>query len=103
MYGLLDYSNDLTGAGNTAFSFWNIPCAFGVGEAGNWPAAIKLTGEWFPPEERSTATGIFNSGAAIGAMVAPPLIAWLGTILWMAANICYHRIDRLFMGGVILV
>jgi MFS transporter, ACS family, hexuronate transporter len=51
----------------------------GIGEAGNWPAAIKLTGEWFPPEERSTASGIFNSGAAIGAVVAPPLIAWLGT------------------------
>lgn len=51
----------------------------GIGEAGNWPAAIKLTGEWFPPEERSTASGIFNSGAAIGAVVAPPMIAWLGT------------------------
>lgn len=55
-------------------------CRFllGIGEAGNWPAAIKLTSEWFTPEERSTATGIFNSGAAIGAVVAPPLIAWLG-------------------------
>lgn len=55
-------------------------CRFllGIGEAGNWPAAIKLTSEWFTPEERSTATGIFNSGAAVGAVVAPPLIAWLG-------------------------
>lgn len=55
-------------------------CRFllGIGEAGNWPAAIKLTSEWFTPEERSTATGIFNSGAAIGAVIAPPLIAWLG-------------------------
>jgi ACS family hexuronate transporter-like MFS transporter len=51
----------------------------GIGEAGNWPAAIKLTGEWFPAAERSTASGIFNSGAAIGAVVAPPLIAYLGT------------------------
>ncbi|MBO9683414.1 MAG: MFS transporter [Flavisolibacter sp.] len=51
----------------------------GIGEAGNWPAAIKLTGEWFPSAERSTASGIFNSGAAIGAVVAPPLIAYLGT------------------------
>lgn len=56
-------------------------CRFllGIGEAGNWPAAIKLTSEWFTPEERSTATGIFNSGAAVGAVVAPPLIVWLGT------------------------
>jgi ACS family hexuronate transporter-like MFS transporter len=51
----------------------------GVGEAGNWPAALKLTGEWFTPEERSTAAGIFNSGAAAGAIIAPPLIAILGT------------------------
>jgi ACS family hexuronate transporter-like MFS transporter len=50
----------------------------GVGEAGNWPAAIKLTSEWFPAKERSTASGIFNSGAAIGAVLAPPLIAYLG-------------------------
>jgi ACS family hexuronate transporter-like MFS transporter len=51
----------------------------GIGEAGNWPAAIKLTSEWFPPNERSTASGIFNSGASVGAVVAPPLIAFLGT------------------------
>lgn len=51
----------------------------GIGEAGNWPAAIKLTTEWFPPERRSTATGIFNSGAAIGAIIAPPLVIWLGS------------------------
>lgn len=61
------------------FHFGIFRALLGVGEAGNWPAGIKLTSEWFPPEERSTATGIFNSGAAIGAMVAPPLIAWLGT------------------------
>lgn len=55
-------------------------CRFllGIGEAGNWPAAIKLSAEWFSPEERSTATGIFNSGAAVGAVIAPPLVTWLG-------------------------
>ncbi|MDR2676500.1 MAG: MFS transporter [Endomicrobium sp.] len=50
----------------------------GVGEAGNFPAAIKTTAEWFPRKERSLATGIFNSGANVGAIVAPlsvPLIA----------------------------
>ena len=60
------------------FHFGIFRFLLGIGEAGNWPAAIKLTSEWFSPEERSTATGIFNSGAAIGAVVAPPLIAWLG-------------------------
>ncbi|WP_431217573.1 MFS transporter [Puia sp. P3] len=54
-------------------------CRFflGIGEAGNWPAALKLTSEWFRPHERSTASGIFNSGAALGAVVVPPMIALL--------------------------
>jgi len=60
------------------FQFGFFRFLLGIGEAGNWPAAIKLTSEWFPPNERSTASGIFNSGAAVGAVVAPPLIAWLG-------------------------
>jgi ACS family hexuronate transporter-like MFS transporter len=50
----------------------------GVGESGNFPSAIKTTAEWFPKKERSLATGIFNSGANIGAVIAPlsvPLIA----------------------------
>lgn len=49
----------------------------GVGEAGNWPAGAKLVSEWFPPGERAFAAGIFNSGAAIGAIIAPPLVTWL--------------------------
>ena len=49
----------------------------GVGEAGNWPAAVKVVAEWFPARERALASGIFNSGAAIGAIIAPPLMAWL--------------------------
>ena len=49
----------------------------GMGEAGNWPAAVKLVSEWFPPKERALASGIFNSGSAIGAVAAPPLVAWL--------------------------
>jgi ACS family hexuronate transporter-like MFS transporter len=48
----------------------------GAGEAGNWPAAAKLVGEWFPAKERALASGIFNSGAAIGAVVSTPVIAW---------------------------
>jgi MFS transporter, ACS family, hexuronate transporter len=56
-------------------------CRFllGIGEAGNWPAALKLTGEWFPPNERSTASGIFNSGSALGAIIVPPLVAVIAT------------------------
>jgi MFS transporter, ACS family, hexuronate transporter len=63
----------------TPFQFGFFRFLLGIGEAGNWPASIKMTGEWFPPEERSTASGIFNSGAAAGAIIAPPLIAFMGT------------------------
>ena len=46
----------------------------GLGESGNFPAAIKTTGEWFPRRERAFATGIFNAGANIGAIMAPLII-----------------------------
>src|SRR3989442_9455473 len=49
----------------------------GVGEAGNWPGAAKTVAEWFPIRERAFGMAIFNSGAAIGSVVAPPLIVWL--------------------------
>jgi len=48
----------------------------GMGEAGNWPAAVKVVAEWFPVRERALASGIFNSGSSIGALIAPPLVAW---------------------------
>ncbi|GGW82781.1 MFS transporter [Alteromonas halophila] len=49
----------------------------GVAEAGNWPGATKGSAEWFPIKERALAQGIFNSGAAIGGIIAIPLIAFL--------------------------
>lgn len=51
-------------------------CRFvlGLGEAGNWPGAAKTAAEWFPVRQRALAMGIFNSGAAIGSIVAPPAI-----------------------------
>ena len=49
----------------------------GLGEAGNWPGAAKTVAEWFPIRERAFGMAIFNSGAAIGSLVAPPLIVWL--------------------------
>ncbi|GAA0423815.1 MFS transporter [Massilia aurea] len=70
-----------------------------VGEAGNFPAAIKATAEYFPKRERSFATGIFNSGANVGAILAPltvPLIAahWG----WQSAFIVIGGIGFLWMG-----
>lgn len=49
----------------------------GLGESGNFPAAIKTVAEWFPKRERALATGLFNSGANIGAIVTPLVIPWL--------------------------
>ncbi len=49
----------------------------GIGEAGNFPAAIKTVAEWFPRKERALATGLFNSGASVGAIVAPVLVPLL--------------------------
>ena len=49
----------------------------GAGESGNFPTAIKTIAEWFPKKDRAFATGIFNSGSNIGAIVAPPLLACL--------------------------
>lgn len=60
------------------FSFAAVRALLGVSESGNFPAAIKTTAEWFPKKERALATGIFNSGANVGAIAAPlsvPVIA----------------------------
>ncbi len=62
----------------TPLQFGIVRFFLGIGEAGNWPAGIKLVREWFPPNERSTASGIFNSGSALGAIIVPPLVAFLG-------------------------
>jgi ACS family hexuronate transporter-like MFS transporter len=53
----------------------------GLGEAGNFPAAIKVVAEWFPKRERAFATGLFNSGTNIGALITPLVVPWI-TITW---------------------
>lgn len=58
-------------------SFIACQAALGLGEAGNWPGAAKAIAEWFPIRERALAMAIFNSGAAFGAVVAPPFVIWL--------------------------
>ncbi len=58
----------------------------GFGESGNFPAAIKAVAEWFPKKERALATGIFNSGANVGAILAPLTVPWIaGHLGWQAA------------------
>jgi len=62
--------------------------ALGLGEAGNFPAAVKTVAEWFPKKERALATGIFNSGSNIGAIVTPLIVPWITvTYGWRVAFI----------------
>lgn len=61
----------------SAMEFGVARFCLGWGESGNFPAAIKTVAEWFPPQERSLATGIFNSGANIGAILAPAIVPWV--------------------------
>jgi ACS family hexuronate transporter-like MFS transporter len=84
----------------TAGGFSIARAALGFGESGNFPAALKATAEWFPRKERAFATGIFNAGSNVGAIVAPILVpvialrwgwqwAFIGTgalgLLWLIA------------------
>jgi ACS family hexuronate transporter-like MFS transporter len=55
--------------------------ALGLGEAGNFPAAIKVVAEWFPKRERALATGLFNSGTNVGALLTPLVVPWIA-VTW---------------------
>jgi ACS family hexuronate transporter-like MFS transporter len=61
----------------SVFGFSVARLALGLGESANFPAAIRTVAEWFPPKERSLATGIFNTGSNVGSMIAPVLVPWL--------------------------
>ncbi len=72
----------------SAFGFGAARFALGLGEAGNFPAAIKTVAEWFPKKERALATGIFNSGSNVGAIVAPLAVPFIAvTYGWQWAFI----------------
>ena len=69
-----------------------------IGEAGNFPAAIKATAEYFPKKERSFATGIFNSGANVGAILAPLSVPWIEKHWgWQAAFLIIGAVGFLWM------
>ncbi len=70
-------STALHAIANGLASFSIFRATLGISEAGNWPGAVKSNAEWFPIKERAIAQGIFNAGASIGSIIAPPLIAML--------------------------
>ncbi|HUQ94873.1 MAG TPA: MFS transporter [Bryobacteraceae bacterium] len=61
----------------------------GLGEAGNFPAAIKGVAEWFPRRDRAFATGIFNAGSNVASMIGPPLFAYMVTNLGLDWRTCF--------------
>ncbi len=71
----------LTAVSVSVWGFMIARAVLGFGEAGNFPAAIKATAEYFPKRERSFATGIFNSGTNVGAILAPITVPWIAS-LW---------------------
>jgi ACS family hexuronate transporter-like MFS transporter len=91
---------------STARGFSVARFALGIGESANFPASIKTVAEWFPPHERAFATGIFNAGSNVGAIVAPIIVpaitlrwgwraAFIATgalgFLWLAAWLALYR------------
>lgn len=64
-------------AARSALGFGVARFALGLGESGNFPTAIKSVAAWFPKRERALATGIFNAGTNVGALIAPAVVPWL--------------------------
>jgi ACS family hexuronate transporter-like MFS transporter len=70
-------------AANSFFAFAIARAALGFGEAGVFPASIKCVAEWFPKKERALATGLFNAGTNVGAIVTPLFVPWIaGHLGW---------------------
>jgi len=93
-------------AASSVFQFAAARFFLGLGEAGSFPASIKAVAEWFPKKERALATGIFNSGANVGAIVTPLVVPWLTYrfgwrsafiatgalgLLWIAAWLVFYQ------------
>ena len=99
----------LCGFVNTATQFSIARAILGVGESGNFPSGIKAVSEWFPARERAFATGVFNAGANIGAVITPLVVpaitlayGWrmafivtgAASLVWLVAWIALYRRPR---------
>lgn len=71
----------LTATGLSVMGFSVARFGLGLAEGGNFPGAIKAVGEWFPKKERALATGIFNAGSNVGAIITPLMVPWI-TLYW---------------------
>ena len=97
------FTNVLTWVGLSAVpisiaGFMVARAVLGFGESGNFPAAIKVTAEYFPKSERALATGIFNSGSNVGAILAPLTVPWIAVHWgWQSAFIVVGEIGFLWI------
>jgi ACS family hexuronate transporter-like MFS transporter len=99
----------LHAAASSVFSFAAVRFLLGIGESGNFPAGLKAVTEWFPKKERAFATGIFNAGANVGAIITPLIVpaltlayGWRGafiitgavSLIWLVAWLAVYRRPR---------
>ena len=99
----------LHGAVSSVFGFAAVRAMLGIGESGNFPAGLKAVTEWFPKKERAFATGLFNAGANVGAIITPLIVpaltiayGWRGafvitgavSLIWLVAWIAIYRRPR---------
>ena len=91
-------------AATTAFTFGIARVFLGFGEAANFPACIKTVAEWFPKRERAAATGLFNAGTNVGAIVAPLTVPWLASAYgWQAAFIATGALGFVWLAAWFLM
>ena len=88
----------------TAAGFSAARFALGLGESGNFPASLKTVAEWFPSRERAFATGIFNAGSNVGAILTPIIVPWIALRWgWQAAFIATGAIGFVWLVVWLLV
>lgn len=96
--GLWSIAAMLHALAKTPLSFGLYRSFLGISESGNFPAAIKSVAEWFPKKERALATGIFNSGTNIGAILAPAVVPWIAINWgWQAAFIAVGAVGFIWL------
>lgn len=88
----------------SAFSLGFFRFLLGIGEPGNFMAGFRAISEWYPPKEKGFVNGLLNGGAAVGAIIAPPLVAWLAiTYGWRNAFVLTGAAGFLWLIGWLLV
>ncbi|HUC41560.1 MAG TPA: MFS transporter, partial [Gemmatimonadales bacterium] len=87
----------------TVVGFGVARALLGIGESGNFPAAVKSVAQWFPTRQRALATGVFNAGSNVGVVVAALLVPWITlTLGWRWAFLATGLLDVVWLGAWLL-